>query len=88
MGFFLPILGVLFTGPGLIFILLTRNKTHRVWNIFMWLMLTTGNAFLMVIYIREYHARRDNIGSPSYDDVKAVYPKFIGELIQFFGRTS
>ena len=57
MGFFLPILATLFTGPGLVFILLTKNKTGRIWNIFMWLMLTTGNAMLMVLYMREYFMR-------------------------------
>ena len=57
MGFFLPILAVLFTGPGLVFILLTKNRTGRIWNIFMWLMLTTGNAMLMVLYMREYFMR-------------------------------
>lgn len=57
MGFFLPILGVLFTGPGLIFILLTKNATGRAWNIFMWITLSTGNAMLMVLYVREFFAR-------------------------------
>ncbi len=57
MGFFLPILAVLFGGPGVIFILLTKNKTGRIWNIFMWLMLSTGNAMLMVMYCREYYVR-------------------------------
>ncbi len=57
MGFFLPILAVLFGGPGVVFILLTKNKTGRIWNIFMWLMLSTGNAMLMVMYCREYYVR-------------------------------
>jgi sterol O-acyltransferase len=57
MGFFLPILGILFTGPGLIFILLTKNATGRAWNIFMWITLSTGNAILMVLYVREFFAR-------------------------------
>ena len=33
MGFFLPILGILFTGPGLIFIVLTKSKTGRIWYV-------------------------------------------------------
>jgi hypothetical protein len=57
MGFFFPILGILFTGPGLIFILLTKNKTGRIWNIFMWLMLATGNSWLMVLYCHEFYTR-------------------------------
>jgi sterol O-acyltransferase len=57
MGFFLPILGVLFTGPGLIFILLTKNKKHRSWNMFMWLTLSIGTAGLMVLYCREFYYR-------------------------------
>ena len=62
MGFFLPILLILFTGPGLVFILLTHNKTGWVWNLFMWIMLATGNAMLMVLYCREYYARNREIG--------------------------
>ena len=74
MGFFLPILAILFTGPGLIFILLTKNKTGRVWNIFMWLMLTTGNAMLMVSYMREYFMRShgpitDSISNKAFNEM-------------------
>jgi sterol O-acyltransferase len=57
MGFFLPILFVLFGGPGILFIGLTRRKTARIWNVFMWIMLSIGTAMLMVIYSREYFAR-------------------------------
>jgi hypothetical protein len=81
-GFFLPILGILFTGPGnwhhlgsfyiiavhttgLIFILLTKNKTDRIWNVFMWLTLAIGNGWLMVLYAREYFARQ--IPDPALD---------------------
>ena len=67
LGFFLPILGVLFSGPGLLFILLTKNQTNRLWNVFMWIMLATGNAFLMVLYIREYFCRARN--SPPLDPI-------------------
>ena len=69
MGFFLPILLFLFTGPGLVFILLTHNKTGRVWNLFMWIMLATGNAMLMVLYCREYYARDRATGAGSPNDV-------------------
>src|SRR3546814_20517678 len=48
MGFFLPILFVLFGGPGILFIGLTRRKTARIWNVFMWIMLSIGTAMLMV----------------------------------------
>lgn len=58
MGFFFPILGILFTGPGLIFILLTKNQTGRIWNAFMWMMLAIGNGWLMVLYAREYFVRQ------------------------------
>lgn len=64
MGFFLPVLGILFTGPGLIFILLTKNKTGRIWNAFMWMMLAIGNGWLMVLYAREYFARQTVLAEP------------------------
>ena len=65
LGFFLPVLAVLFSGPGLLFILLTRGQTSRVWNVFMWVMLATGNAMLMVLYMREFFCRNRN--EPSRD---------------------
>ena len=71
MGFFLPILFVLFGGPGILFIGLTRRKTARIWNVFMWIMLSIGTAMLMVIYSREYFARyyRDSAENSLYDYV-------------------
>jgi len=70
LGFFLPILGLLFSGPGLLFILLTKGQTSRVWNVFMWIMLATGNAFLMVLYIREYFTRLK--GVPPVDPLSGL----------------
>ena len=61
LGFFLPILGLLFGGPGVLFIILTKNQTGRVWNGFMWLTLATGNAALMVLYTSEYFSRAKGV---------------------------
>ena len=81
MGFFLPILGILFTGPGLVFILLTKNKTGRIWNAFMWMMLATGNGWLMVIYAREYYARQNKFSSSEDTWENFLVPRTL--LIQF-----
>lgn len=61
LGFFLPILGLLFGGPGVLFIVLTKNRNGRVWNGFMWITLATGNAALMVLYTSEYFARAKDV---------------------------
>ena len=38
----------------------------------MWMMLTTGTAFLMVIYIREYFARYHDVGKLGDSDYAAI----------------
>ncbi len=57
---------------GLIFILLTKNKTDRIWNAFMWLTLAIGNGWLMVLYAREYFARQ----SPAPDGIEGTWEDF------------
>ena len=52
LGFFFPILFVLFGGPGIWFMQLTRGRKGRPWNIFMWVMLATGQGLMMVLYFR------------------------------------
>uniref|UniRef100_A0A7S2RHP6 Diacylglycerol O-acyltransferase n=1 Tax=Rhizochromulina marina TaxID=1034831 RepID=A0A7S2RHP6_9STRA len=57
LGFFFPILFVLFGGPGIWFMQLTKGRKGRTWNIFMWVMLATGQGLMMVLYFREYYSR-------------------------------
>jgi len=58
LGFFYPVLFIMFAGVGVMFIFLTEFfKGHPMWNIFFWAMLITGNGMLMVLYSREYYAR-------------------------------
>jgi hypothetical protein len=56
VGFFYPVLLLMFGGPGVFFVNLTKKNT-RFYNVFMWLMLSVGNALLMVLYSREWFAR-------------------------------
>ena len=56
MGFFYPVLMLMFGGPGVYFVNLTKKNT-RFYNVFLWLMLSVGNALLMVLYSREWYAR-------------------------------
>jgi hypothetical protein len=60
---------------GLIFILLTKNKTGRLWNIFMWMMLAIGNSWLMVIYVREFYSRTKYNEANSLDDLPEGFVK-------------
>ena len=57
IGFFYPMLFVLFTGPGIILIRNTRNQKSKQLNIAFWILLFFGNGLLMVLYSREYYAR-------------------------------
>ncbi|KAK7110166.1 sterol O-acyltransferase 1-like isoform X2 [Littorina saxatilis] len=56
--FFYPVLFVLFAGAGFGFIFLTDKGSSRSWNVFMWVMLFTGNGVLMCLYSMEWYARQ------------------------------
>eukprot|EP00743_Colponemidia_sp_Colp-15_P002978 GILK01003221.1.p1 GENE.GILK01003221.1~~GILK01003221.1.p1 ORF type:complete len:583 (+),score=69.43 GILK01003221.1:36-1751(+) len=56
LGFFYPILLLMFGGPGVIFVRITTNQ-KRWGNLFMWAMLFIGTGLLMVLYSREWYAR-------------------------------
>lgn len=56
LGFYKPILFVLFIVPGVLFIYLTKFlKGNRFWNIFMWAMLIVGHGILVGLYSRAWH---------------------------------
>ena len=40
------------------FIFLTDKGSSRSWNVFMWVMLFSGNGVLMCLYSMEWYARR------------------------------
>ena len=74
MGFFYPVLFIMFGGPGVGFIFLTNtNRFGQFWNIFMWLMLSVGMALLLVLYAREFYAR-EAMPEP-LDGWQAVVPR-------------
>ncbi|XP_076461098.1 sterol O-acyltransferase 1-like isoform X2 [Babylonia areolata] len=56
--FFYPVLFVMFAGAGFGFIFLTDKGSSRSWNVFMWVMLFTGNGLLMCLYSMEWYARK------------------------------
>lgn len=56
IGFWFPVLLVLFGGPGVYFMRLTRGS-HGLFNVFMWTMLGVGTSLLLVLYSREWYAR-------------------------------
>lgn len=55
--FWMPALLVLFGGPGVWFMRLTRKFAKRFANVFMWAMLSIGLAMLFMMYTRELYAR-------------------------------
>eukprot|EP00808_Paulinella_micropora_P011266 g7926.t1 len=58
VGFFYPVLFVLFGGPGVIFTMITGQAKGRFWNIFLWLMMMLGTSLILVLYGREWYWRR------------------------------
>lgn len=65
LGFFYPILLIMFGGPGIIFINFTKNK-DQPWNIFVWAMLLIGTGLLIIFYSWEFYARLLLDLSPKY----------------------
>lgn len=57
IGFFYPMLFILFTGPGIFLIRNTKNQKSKQFNIAFWILLFFGNGLLMVLYSREFYAR-------------------------------
>lgn len=57
MGFLYPVLLLMFGGPGVFFTRLGKSRL-RFFNVFMWAMLSIGMGLLMVLYSREYYARK------------------------------
>lgn len=55
--FWYPALLLMFGGPGVFFMSLTRRFAARFANVFMWLMLSVGLGLLTVMYSREQYAR-------------------------------
>ncbi|XP_064613550.1 sterol O-acyltransferase 1-like isoform X2 [Liolophura sinensis] len=58
MGFFYPVLYVMFAGAGFGFIFLTDKGVSRSWNVFLWVALFIGDGVLMCTYSMEWYARR------------------------------
>jgi len=75
IGFFYPVLLVMFGGPGVFFVRMTKGNT-RMFNVFMWLTLSVGLGMLMVLYSREWFARFANLPT-TVADVEGVLSFFI-----------
>jgi hypothetical protein len=56
MGFFFPILFVMFGGPGVIFTQIKFGSSPYV-GTFFWFLMLIGSGLLMVLICREYYAR-------------------------------
>jgi hypothetical protein len=73
-GFFFPVLFFMFGGPGVYFVNLTKSDT-RFYNVFLWLMLSVGNALLLVLYSREWFSR--------YGEHPVQYPVSLRSLLRW-----
>jgi len=65
LGYFYPILFILFIGPGIILIKSTKYVKSRYLNILFWFLMFIGTSMLFVLYSREYYARKENIVDPA-----------------------
>jgi len=54
LGFFYPILFLMFTGPGILLIRNTHNMKNKDLNIFFWFMMFIGLGILLFLYLQEY----------------------------------
>ena len=84
IGFFYPVLFILFTGPGVFLIRNSRNHKSKQLNIMFWILLFFGLGLLMVLYSREYYAR-EKVDFPTvekhYGWFGALMPRFLFVLI-------
>ena len=64
MGFFYPILFIIFTGPGILLIRTSQHMKSAFLNIVFWICLFLGTGVLFVLYSREYFARKDGNVDP------------------------
>ena len=65
MRFVYPLLFVLFGGPGVLYVYLTRSE-NRLYNVFVWSMFFIGNGLLVIFYTWEYYARQSVDLYPEY----------------------
>lgn len=85
IGFFYPMLFIIFTGPGIILIRNSRNHKSKQLNIMFWILLFFGTGLLMVLYSREYYARaKVNFATveKQYGWLGANMPRFLYILLQ------
>lgn len=59
LGFFYPVLFVLFGGFGVWFVFLTDKRKAPVWNVFMWVTIFSGTGFMFSLYCIEWYARQN-----------------------------
>ena len=59
LGFFFPILFVLFVGPGVTLFYATQNFQSRVINVVFWALMFISQGFMFSLYFKEHFARRD-----------------------------
>ncbi|GFT19401.1 sterol O-acyltransferase 1 [Nephila pilipes] len=57
LGFFYPVLGVMYLTVGVSLMFVTKNRKSQFWNTFMWSMLFSGWGFVISLYCLEWHAR-------------------------------
>lgn len=73
MGFFYPILLMMFGGPGVIYTFFSRQE-KRWLNVFVWSMFFIGNGLLVLFYSWEYYARQTINLYPRYGWVSSIIP--------------
>lgn len=65
--FFFPVILVIFGTAGVAFVFVTKKKTARCWNVFLWITLIAGWGLIVIFYTVEYYSRvncpqtRDNL---------------------------
>ncbi|KAL4511871.1 hypothetical protein ABPG72_012716 [Tetrahymena utriculariae] len=77
IGYFYPILLIVFTGPGIILIQNTRRYASKNFNIAFWLLMYIGTSLIITLYLTEQWARSNVDESIIY----ARWGKFMGDIM-------
>lgn len=55
--FFFPVILVVFGTLGVAFVFITKKKTARFWNVFLWITLIAGWGLIVIFYTVEFYSR-------------------------------
>lgn len=89
LGFFFPVLLIMFGGPGVIFTQIKFGKGPYTGTVF-WLLMLVGCGLLMVLVCREFYARH-SIGAATWEKdglLASLYPQSFKFVFDYNNTTN